>query len=292
MPITSRPVIDDIKLNQIILMMEENPGINRTQLSRKLCELWDWRFPSGDLKDMSCRDLLISLAQKGKIVLPESQAVNNLNGNKPRVIPHLEHDTTPIVGHLKDLLPLSIKIVDKKGTPEFVSMLAQFHYLGFDRTVGRNMKYMARDKYGRPVALLLYGSAAWKCMGRDAHIGWNPKQRQNNLQMITNNTRFLIPPYVRVPHLASHVLSRTAKRISSDWEVKYGHRILALETFVDEQFEGTCYKAANWTFVGKTTGRGRNDFYKQHLLTVKSTYLYPLVKDYRKLLCSEMNLSK
>jgi len=257
-----------------------------------VCELWDWRFPSGDLKDMSARDMLRKLASQGKIILPESQAICGLSGNKPRTYTYLEHDMTPIVGPLKDILPLSIEIVNKKGSPEFISMLAQYHYLGFDRTVGRNMKYMVRDKYGRPVALLLFGSAAWKCMGRDDHIGWTPKQRQINLQLITNNTRYLIPGWVRVPYLASYTLSRISKRISNDWLIKYGHPILCLETFVDEQFKGSCYKAANWTFVGKTTGRGRNDFYYRYLLTVKSMYLYPLVKNYRKLLCSETSLIK
>jgi len=290
MSITSRPEIGDEQLNQIKLIMEGSPGISRSRLSRELCDLWDWRFPSGDLKDMSARDLLRKLANEGKIVLPESRARSGLN--KPRTFSLLEHDRTPIIGHLKDSLPLSVEIVDKKGTPEFVSLLVQYHYLGFDRTVGRNMKYMVRDKDGRPVALLLFGSAAWKCKGRDDHIGWNPKQRQDNLQLITNNTRFLIPQWVRIPHLASHTLSRISKRISADWQIKYGHPILCLETFVDEQYEGTCYKAANWTFVGKTAGRGRDDFYKQRLLTVKSMYLYPLAKNYRKLLCGEISLIK
>jgi hypothetical protein len=292
MNITSRPVIGDEQLNQIKSIMSENPGINRSHLSMKLCELWNWRFPSGDLKDMSCRDLLRKLASQGKIVLPESQRGPKPNVSNPRVIRHLAHDTTPIIKQLKDLQPLSIEIVDKKGAPEFASMLSQFHYLGFDRTVGRNMKYMVRDKDGRPVALLLYGSAAWKCKGRDDHIGWNPTQRQENLQMITNNTRFLIPQWIQVPCLASYTLSRISKRISADWQVKYGHPILCLETFVDEQYEGTVYKASNWNFVGKTAGRGRDDCHNQYLLTVKSMYLYPLVRNYRKLLCSETSLIK
>jgi hypothetical protein len=204
----------------------------------------------------------------------------------------LEHDTKPIVGQLKDIQPLTIEIVDKKGMPEFKSMLSQYHYLGFDRIIGRNMKYLVRDKNGRPVALLLYGAAAWKCRGRDDHIGWNPKQRQENLQLIANNTRFLIPQWVMVPCLASYALSRISKRISADWQIKYGHPILCLETFVDEQFEGTVYKAANWSFVGKTAGRGRNDYYREHLLTIKSMYLYPLVRNYRRLLCGEVRLIK
>jgi len=286
MTIISRPIIGEEQIHQINLIMEENPGIHRTGLSKKLCELWNWRFPSGDLKDMSCRDLLRKLSNQGKIVLPETLRTGHKTG-KPRKILHLEHDITPISGQLKDILPLSIEIVNKEGAAEFASMMAQYHYLGFDRTVGRNMKYMVRDKNRRPIALLLYGSAAWKCKGRDEHIGWNPEQRQDNLQLITNNTRFLIPQWVQIPCLASYTLARISKRISADWQAKYGHPILCLETFVDEQYEGTCYKASNWTFVGKTAGRGRDDFYRQCLLTVKSMYLYPLVKNYRKLLSSD-----
>jgi hypothetical protein len=204
----------------------------------------------------------------------------------------LEHDTTPIAGRLKDMMPLAIEIVGKEGTPEFISMLSQYHYLSFDRTVGRNMKYMVREKGGRPVALLLYGSAAWKCMGRDSHIGWSPKMRQENLQLITNNTRFLIPQWVRCPFLASYTLAQISKRISADWQARYGHPILCLETFVDEQYEGTCYKAANWVYVGKTTGRGRDDTRKLRPLTIKSMYLYPLARNYRKTLCNETSLIK
>ena len=292
MIITSRPVIGEDQIEQIKLIMDENPGINRSRLSRKLCELWNWRFPSGDLKDMSCRDLLRQLADQGRIVLPKPQRASNANAGSPRTIPLLEHDTTPIISPLKDILPLSIEIVDKKGAPEFASMLAQYHYLGFDRTVGRNMKYMVRDKDGRAVALLLFGSSAWKCKGRDDHIGWSPERRKENLQLITNNTRFLIPGWVQVPCLASYTLSRISKRISADWQARYGHQILCLETFVDEQFEGTVYKAANWVFVGKTAGRGRDDVRHQHRLTVKSMYLYPLARNYRKLLCSAKSLTK
>ena len=292
MIITSRPAIGNEQLKQIKAVMEENPGINRTQLSKELCELWDWRFPSGDLKDMSCRDLLISLDKQGKIILPEPQRQPKACVRNPRAATHLEHDTSLIAGDLKDLLPLSIEIVTKQGSPEFASMLAQYHYLGFDRTVGRNMKYMVRDKLGRPVALLLFGSAAWKCKDRDDHIGWNIEQRQANLQLLTNNTRFLIPQWVQVPCLASYTLSRISKRISADWQARYGHPIFCLETFVDERYEGTVYKASNWIFVGKTAGRGRDDFYNRRLLTVKSMYLYPLVRNYRKLLCSETGLLK
>ena len=291
--ITTRPEIGDEQLRQIELIMEENPEMHRTQLSKELCKLWDWRFPSGDLKDMSCRNLLRKLAAQGKIVLPESRAIPRLSSNNDkRSIAHMEHDTTPIAGHLNDILPLSIEIVDKNGAAEFASMLVQYHYLGFDRTFGQNMKYMVRGIDGRPVALLTFGAAAWKCKGRDDHIGWTPGQRQNNLQLITNNHRFLIPGWIRIPHLASYTLSLISKRVSADWQAKYGSPILCLETFVDEQYKGTVYKASNWKFVGKSAGRGRNDTHHQNLLTVKRMYLYPLVKNYRKMLCSETSLGK
>ena len=291
--ITSRPAIGDEQLSQIRAILEENPGMHRTQLSKELCRLWNWRFPSGDLKDISCRYLLRKLAAQGKIALPEPRAVPGLRyNNAKRSIAHMEHDTSPIIGRLDDILPLSIEIVDKEGTAEFASMLAQHHYLGFDRSYGQNMKYMARGRDGRPVALLAFGAAAWKCKGRDDHIGWSPEQRKNNLQLLTNNTRFLIPGWIRVPNLASHALSRISRRISADWQAKYGHPIFCLETFVDEHFEGTVYKASNWGFVGKTAGRGRDDFHHRHLLTVKSMYLYPLVRNYRKLLCGETSLTK
>ena len=286
MIITSRPEIGNEQLSLIRKTMEENPGINISRLSRILCELWDWRFPSGDLKDMSCRNLLRKLDRQGEICLPESHTGARAHGNK-RSVPRLEHDVTPVAGHLNDILPLSIEIVGKEGAPEFASMLAQYHYLGFDRTIGQNMKYMVRSRNGRPVALLLYGAAAWKCKGRDDHIGWSPGRRENNLQLLTNNTRFLIPEWIRFPNLASYTLSRISKRISADWQAKYGHPILCLETFVDERFSGAAYKASNWAFVGKTAGRGRYDYHKRYPLTVKSMYLYPLVKNYRKLLCGD-----
>ena len=292
MIIASRPVIGNEQISQINKIMAEKPEMNRTQLSKKLCELWNWRFPSGDLKDMSCRNLLRKLDAQGKIVLPESQAHPNPRNNVKRIIKHLEHNTTPITERLEDILPLTIEIVDKSGTPEFISMLSQYHYLAFDRTVGQNIKYMVRDKNGRPVALLLYGAAAWKCKCRDDHIGWSSERRQENLQLLANNTRFLIPQWVRVSCLASYTLSRISKRISADWQSRYGHPILGLETFVDEQYKGTVYTASNWSFVGKTAGRGRYDTHHQHLLTVKSMYLYPLVRNYRKLLCNETGLIK
>jgi hypothetical protein len=199
------------------------------------------------------------------------------------------HDTTSVEAPLKALLPLAVeKAEGKKHLNEFKSYVEQYHYLGFGRTVGENMKYTVRSADGALLACLLFGSAAWSCKDRDAYIGWDKAGREKNLQLMTNNTRFLILPWVKVPHLASCVLSLVTRRLSADWDEKYGHPVYCLETFVERsRFKGTCYKAANFIYVGKTAGRGRDDIDKTAKLPVKDIYLYPLHKKYRELLCLE-----
>jgi len=151
------------------------------------------------------------------------------------------------------------------------------------------MKYMVFDKNGTPLACLLFGSAAWKCAPRDSYIGWNQRARETNINLVTNNTRFLILPWVKVPHLASHILGRVIRRISSDWVAKYGHPVYLLETFVEkERFSGICYRAANWVLVGQTTGRSRNDRYSTLKVPVKEIYLYPLTTRFREVLSNEV----
>jgi hypothetical protein len=194
----------------------------------------------------------------------------------------------PIRGALRNLCPLSVSVV-APGSDDarlFLGLLAHEHYLGHRNTVGENLRYLVRDRHGRPVACALFGSAAWKCAARDAFLGWDRAARERNLQRLTNNTRFLIPAWVEVPHLASHVLGLITRRIRSDWQVKYGHLVHALETFVDRsRFQGTCYRAANWVKVGQSTGRTRNDrAHRGPLTTVKDIYVYPLIRDFRRAL--------
>lgn len=176
--------------------------------------------------------------------------------------------------------------VTSPGTKEanlFNGLLAHYHYLGHRIAVGENIRCLVRDRQERPVACVLFGSAAWKCAARDAFIGWNPAARERNLQELTNNTRFLIPPWVRVPHLASHVLGLIVRRIRADWQTKYGHPVHALETFVERsRFKGTCYQAANWLRLGETKGRARNDRENRIRVAVKDVYLYPLTSDFRR----------
>lgn len=166
-------------------------------------------------------------------------------------------------------------------------LLAHEHYLGARNSVGENIRYLVRDRFGRPVACALFGSAAWKCADRDAFIGWERSTRERNLQHLTNNTRFLIPRWVQVPHLASHVLGLIARRIRSDWQEKYGHPVHALETFVERsRFQGTCYRAANWQRLGETCGRTRNDRDNTIRVEIKDVYLHPLTPRWREELCS------
>ena len=287
----TRPKITEEILSQIQQIIAENPDWGRRRISIYLCELWDWRVPGGQLKDISCRDMLRVLDRAGTITLPAPKTI----GQSPLLkINHQEHNTESITNKLSELRPLIIDVVVQgSGDKEFKSLIDQYHYLGYDRTVGENMKYLIRSKNGSILACLLFGSAAWKCRDRDSFIGWDQEQRTRGLSLMTNNVRFLVVPWVKVPHLASHILSIISRRISSDWEKKYGHPLHCLETFVERgRFVGSCYKAANWNCVGTTTGRGRND--RKHLseLPKKDIYLYPLNRRWREYLLGESEKSE
>lgn len=278
--------ITEGELNLIRGLLASNPDWNRTRLSRELCARWDWRNAQGRPKDMAARTLLLKLERAGLIQLPARRAPST-NGHRNRHVDPVTPPDDPIRGALRDLRPLSVCVV-APGTEDlrlFNGLVAHYHYLGHRNTVGENLRYLIRDRHGLPVACVLFGSAAWKCADRDDFIGWDLATRERNLQLITNNTRFLIPPWVEVPHLASHVLGMIVRRIRSDWQAKYGHPVHALETFVDRsRFKGTCYRAANWIRLGATQGRTRNDRAHRIQAPVKDVYLYPLVKDFREAL--------
>ena len=199
-----------------------------------------------------------------------------------RSLPRQNWDSTPVEGKLADLGPLTVREVSADATARvrFAAALAEFHYLGYRGTVGENLQYTVTDGHGRLLACLLFGAAAWKCRARDEFIGWTPEQRQRHLHLITNNTRFLILPFVRVPHLASWILGQVLRRLSADWEKKYGHAIVLVETFVErDRFAGTSYKASNWIRLGATTGRSRQDRHHTLQVPVKDVYVYPLHHD-------------
>jgi len=266
-------------------LLDEHPEWCRSRLSVELCERWAWRNAQGRLKDMAARTLLLKLERAGHLRLPARRGPSP-NGRRNRLVPVMAQVPDPIRGVLRELRPLSVSVV-APGSQDlrlFNGLLAHEHYLGHRNTVGENLRYLVRDRQGRPVACVLFGSAAWKCAVRDTFIGWDRATRERNLPYLANNTRFLIPGWVQVPHLASHVLGLIAQRIRADWQAKYGHPVHALETFVDPRFRGTGYRAANWLRLGQTRGRTRND--RAHCIrtSVKGVYLYPLVKDFREAL--------
>ncbi len=283
----NRPEITEERVEQIRCVIRDNPGWNRSQISRYICQLWCWQSPNGTLKDISCRDMLRELDRVGRIKLPAPLTTSRSRGTAD-IIKHIEHDTEPIIAELGELRPLRIEnVIVGAELTKFKSYINQYHYLGFDRTIGENMKYMIYSRDGQPLSCLLFGSAAWSCQSRDVFIGWDKNQRARGLSNITNNSRFLLFSWVRVLHLASHILSLIAGRIAEDWRVKYGHAVYCLETFVEVgRFRGTSYRAANWIHAGRTTGRGRDGGHRHALLPIKDVYLYPLKKDFRKALTS------
>jgi len=276
------------ELIQIQRLREAHPLWHRTRLSRELCALWEWRNGRGRLKDMACRTLLLKLQARGLIELPPRQRPS-VNGRRNHHPQEVAYETGPLQAALAALRPLHVEPVGV-GSPEailFRLLLQRHHYLGYRNGVGENLKYLVRERQGRPVACLLFGSAAWRCQPRDAFIGWTASGRQRHLPLLTNHTRFLILPWVRVPHLASHILSLITRRLSQDWQNKYGHPIHLVETFVErERFAGTCYRAAGWVSVGATTGRGRNAPSLAPQGPVKEVYLQPLRADFRTRLCA------
>ena len=253
-------------------------GTNRTRLSRELCAVWNWRNGIGQLKDMACRTLLLKLEARGYIRLPP-RVTASVNGLRNRSLGHLEHDQKPIAGPLESVRPLRLEPA-AEGTSAaalFKFLLQRYHYLGHRNCVGQNLKYLACDRQGRPLACLLFGAAAWKAAARDRWIGWNAQERQRHLGLVSNNARFMVLPWVKVAGLASHLLGRVAARLAADWPQKYGQPLYLLETFVEApRFAGTCYRAAGWQLVGLTTGRTRNDNGSKPRTALKAIYLKPL----------------
>jgi hypothetical protein len=275
-------------LGFIRALIHEHPDWSRWKLSKALCQAWNWRNAAGQLKDMAGRTLLLKLQERGHLQLPERRQVPASRMRQTRVEP-VGWDQSPIDLPLRALGPLHVAQVsqDRAQRQQVACALKEFHYLGFAGAVGENLQYTVRTEQGRLLACLVFGSAAWKCQSRDAHIGWSVEERRRNLHLLTNNTRFLILPWVHVPHLASWVLGSVCRRLSRDWQAKYGHPIHLVETFVErERFLGTSYRAANWIQVGATTGRTRQDRDRLIQAPVKDVFLYALEGRLRKLLCA------
>ena len=286
--------LGEAEIAQVRGLIAGHPQWHRRRISEELARLWEWRSPAGQLKDMAARTLLLKLHDRGWVTLPPRR---RLPVNRMARRPPAEADLFPTQASeelrvaLAELLPLRIEEISRAREvakqSEFARLLEGHHYLGHRGTVGENMQYLVSDAEGNPLACVLFGAAAWQCRARDGHIGWDAATRARGLSYVTNNTRFLILPWVRVPHLASHVLGRIARRLSADWQAKYGHPIHLLETFVDtSRFAGTCYRAANWQMVGATTGRTRQNKTMIPQSAPKAVWLYSLRDNFREALCA------
>ena len=283
LPITIRKrTIHKADLELIQATVNKHWDRGRKCISKVLCQQWNWLQPNGRLKDMACREVLLTLNRKGLITLPPR--LNSANNDKRnRSIPVVEIDKSSLNGKLSDLVPVKVKLVRNTPLePLYNSLTQQHHYLGYRQIVGNHLKYIAFID-GRPVACLGWGSAAWSVKSRDSFIRWDKPTKEKNLHLVANNTRFLILPWISVKCLASKLLAINAKRISDDWLKIYNHPLYMLETFVEkDRFAGTCYKAANWICVGQTKGTAKRGH--DHLFhgNIKDVYLYPLRKDFRK----------
>jgi len=275
---------DDLAL--VRALIAEHPGWHRTALSRHLCQLWDWRNGAGRIKDMAARTLLLKLHARGLIELPRAQTRTARPCalapalSQPELLPG---ESPPIECSLQVLQPMRLELAHSPALRrQHRALLAQYHYRGFNGAVGENVHYLARDRQGRILAAMVFGAAAWKVAVRDAFIGWSGQQRQQHLGAIANQQRFLILPWVRVPHLASHLLALATERLSDDWQARYGHPVWLVETFVEvERFAGTAYRAAGWLELGLTTGRTRQDRERTLQSPRKSVWVRPLHPAFR-----------
>ena len=273
--VQGRKVTDkDIKTIQSIIA--SNPNWHRTRISQELCHVWDWKNDAGKPKDIAARALLRKLDKEGLIDLPGS--VRSANNTYRYQSKQEKPNYQPIDEKLSVIQPIQItQVKTQEQARLFRSLLSHFHYLGYRGPVGENLRYLVYDCEDRILGCLLFGAPAWRVACRDRYIGWDEADRTKGLSRIANNMRFLILPEVKVPHLASHLLGKISRRISQDWQDKYGHPLALLETYVENnRFRGTCYKAANWVKAGDTTGRTRNQRTGTLTVPIKSVWLYPL----------------
>jgi hypothetical protein len=267
-------------------LIAQNPEDSRRVLSQRLCQAWEWRQPNGALRDMVCRGLMLMLHRAGHIELPARrwEPVNPLvDRKKPAPV---EIEPYPVTGSLSSLLPLEIRQVRRTALEKLCDgLIEQYHYLRYCQPVGEHVKFLVFADQ-RPIGCMVYSSAPRHIGCRDRFIGWPAPVRRQNIHLIAYQSRFLILPWVHVPYLASHLLGRMARLLSCEWQRIYQHPVYFQETFVDpERFKGTCYKASNWIYLGKTTGRGKNDQTKKPNRSMKAVWGYPLCRDFRAWLC-------
>lgn len=274
------------EIETIRRLIADNPKANRSRLSRIVCQELNWLKPDGLLKDMSCRVAMIRMQDNGLIELPLPTQTNGNGKPYRRRTPEAEPELFTIQNSAGKLQGLELElVVERKASHLWNEYIDRYHYLGYQPLPGAQLRYFAKTQ-GRTVALLGFGAAAWKTAPRDNYIGWTAKQRERNLHLIVDNARFLILPWVQSRNLASKLLSIATRALPHHWQNRYGYTPVLVETFVEiPRFTGTCYKAANWTCLGETKGRGKLDVNHQAKLPTKSIWITPLNKHFRNYLC-------
>jgi hypothetical protein len=250
----------------------------RTRISQVLCEAWDWRHPTGQLKEYACRDLLLRLEERGYVTLPPRLRAPAGPCQQDRLAPP-PPPGPPLT--TADLHTLVVRPVAPAERPRWKACLAHYHYLGYQPGAGEQLGYVALlgDQL---VGCLAWGAAAYRNGPREAYLGWDGATKRARLPLVVQNTRFLLLPWVRVPHLASKILAANCRRLSADWQARYGHALLLAETFVDPtRFRGTCYRAANWIDLGCTQGAGKHGNQYQRHGVPKVVFVYPLARQAR-----------
>jgi hypothetical protein len=278
------------ELEQIRDLLRTEGHRGRSHLSRQLCRLWDFRQANGAYREIACRDLLRQLEQRSLITLPAPLKKARQVGYLNQTFLPSSLDTSIVEGRLDGSTELaevhfsSLQVEMVSRTPReplYNSLIGAYHYLGYGQGTGEQLKYVISWQQ-RPLAAIGFSAAALRVACRDRFIAWDDEIRQKNLHLVVNNHRFLILPWVHIRNLASWILARVTRRLCDDWQARYAHDIVLVETFVEKnRFQGTCYRAANWLCVGDTVGRGRNDRFSTTVLPIKQVYLFPLTRHFR-----------
>ena len=266
------------------------PKLSRWELVRTICENLEWFTATGQNKVESCNQLLEKLEQQGLVTLPSKRKIKKPTQEEIIFGSYTEPDEL-FDGNVTDLEPIGLEPVRSREKMRLWNeYVHRYHSLGYKRPFGAHQRYfIVTETMQKPLGCLLFSAAAWALKPRDEWIGWPKEDRSLRLNLVLNNSRFVIFPWFRVNNLASKVLSLATKRIVGDWQERYGFRPVLLETFVDsEKYQGTCYKAGNWLYLGRTAGRGRMDKYNQKALTPKDIYVYPLCNNFRSVLRGEV----
>jgi hypothetical protein len=272
------------EMARIVQLMADNPEYHRADLSREVCRILQWYKADGGLKEMSCRVAMLRMHADGLIQLPAPRRT------KPALRPFCSTSATDpqesILHPVHHLGPLSLRLVGRNESSLWNEYIGRYHYLGYTPLPGAQLRYFVLLDQ-QVIALLGFGAAAWQAAPRDEYIGWTHSLRKRHLPLVVNNARFLILPWVQVKNLASKILAMAVKQLPNDWQKQYQITPVLMETFVEtDRFAGTCYKAANWISVGSTKGRGKLGPSGKQSVPIKDLLLYPLHKDFRRLLTS------